>query len=75
MNVTLSDEMKKFIASELKAGRYGKPSDVVRAAMQSLMQQSVPPFGPGEHSWPKGSKASQNMARLVVKHPLRAAEG
>jgi Arc/MetJ-type ribon-helix-helix transcriptional regulator len=48
MNVVLSAKMKKFIADELKAGHYDKPSDIVLAAMQSLMQQSIPTFAPGE---------------------------
>ena len=48
MNVALNTTVKKFIAREVKAGRYGSAEDVVLAALHTLMQQSPPKFAPGE---------------------------
>ena len=48
MNVTLNSAMERFIAKEVKSCRYKRADDVVRAAMQTLMQQSVPEFAAGD---------------------------
>lgn len=41
MNVSLTDEQVRFIAQRVKAGRYRTAGEVVREALQALMQQEA----------------------------------
>ena len=38
-NVTLTEELDQFVAAEVKSGRYGDESDVIRAALKTLERE------------------------------------
>ncbi len=41
MNVSLNDHLKKFIARQLKGGRYNNASEVVRAGLRLLEEKEL----------------------------------
>jgi antitoxin ParD1/3/4 len=50
MNVSLTDEQRRFIQERVKMGRYRTATDVVRDALRVLMQQEAND-GPGYEAW------------------------
>ena len=38
-NVTLTEELDQFVSDEIKSGRYGDESEVVRAALRTLERE------------------------------------
>jgi antitoxin ParD1/3/4 len=66
MNVSLTDEQRRFIQERVEAGRYRTAADVVRDALRVLMQQ--------EAKEPPGYEAWRDQARQHIEEGYQQAE-
>ncbi len=48
MNVVLKPELERYVADQVKAGRFATAKDVVETALGRLMQEDFGDFEPGE---------------------------
>ncbi len=48
MDIALKPDLERFIAEQVKAGKFASPIDVIEAALGRLQQDDFNDFAPGE---------------------------